>query len=95
MLTTYIKKAFERFYSLRILRQAGVDHGSMLKASTNSVSRVRRACVAIHSRLSVSKIESIRKRALKIIFPCADSYSDALELVRGWRPLRVEEIRYV
>ena len=89
------KKAFERFYSLPILRQAGVDHGSMLKASTSSVSRVRRACVAIHSRLSVSKIESIRKRALKIIFPCADSYSDALELVRGWRPLRVEEIRYV
>ena len=28
------------------------------------------------------KIESIQKRALKIIFPSADSYSDALELAR-------------
>ena len=28
------------------------------------------------------KIESIQKRALKIIFPAADSYSDALELAR-------------
>ena len=28
------------------------------------------------------KIESIQKRALKIISPCADRYSDALELAR-------------
>ena len=41
------KKAFERFYSLRILRQAGVDHGSMLKASTSSVRSVLEYAVPV------------------------------------------------
>ena len=41
------KKDFERFYSLRILRQAGVDHGSMLKASTSSFRSVLEYAVPV------------------------------------------------
>ena len=42
------KKACKKLYSLRILRRAGVDQGSMLKVHTSSVSSV-----PIHSKLSV------------------------------------------
>ena len=34
-----------------------------------------------------AKIESIQKRALKIIFPFADSYSDALKGIRSLRSM--------
>ena len=91
------KKACKKLYSLRILRLAGVDQDSMLKVFTSSVRSVLEYTVRVWQSIPgylSDKIESIQKRALKIISPCADRYSDALELAR-WRPLRVEEIRYV
>ena len=79
------KKACRKLYSLRILRRAGVDQGSMLKVCTSSVRSLLEYAVSVWQTISgylSDKIESIQKRALKIIFPSADSYSDALELAR-------------
>ena len=91
------KKACKKLYSLRILRRAGVDQGSTLKVYISSVRSVLEYALPVWQSIPgylSDKIESIQKRALKIIFPCADSYSDALELARG-ETLLVEEMRYV
>ena len=82
MLTTYIKK---RLYSLRILRRAGVDQASMFKVYTSSVRSLLEYALPVWQSIPgylSDKTESIQKRALKIVFPPADSYSDALELAR-------------
>ena len=55
----------------------------MLKVYTSSVRSVLEYAVSVWQSIPgylSAKIESIQKRALKIIFPCADSYSDALKL---------------
>ena len=79
------KKACKKLYSLRILRRAGVDQGSMLKVYTSSVRSVLEYTVPVWQSIPgylSDKIESIQKRALTIISPCADRYSDALDLAR-------------
>ena len=79
------KKACKRLYSLRILRRAGVDQASMLKVYTSSVRSLLEYAVPVWQSIPgylSDKIESIQKRALKIIFPSVDSYSDSLELAR-------------
>ena len=59
---------------------------SMFKVYTSSIRSVLEYAVpmwlSIPDYLS-DKMESIQKRALKIISPCADSYSDALVLARA------------
>ena len=60
-----------------------MDQGSLLKVHTSFVRSVLEYTVPVWQSIPgylSDKIESIQKRALKIIFPCADSYSDALEL---------------
>ncbi|PFX23767.1 Acyl-CoA dehydrogenase family member 11 [Stylophora pistillata] len=57
----------------------------MLKVYTSAVRSVIEYAVPVWQSIPgylSDKIESIQKRALKIIFPCADSYSEALELAR-------------
>ena len=79
------KKACKKLYSLRILRRAGVDQASMLKVYTSSVRSLLEYAVPVWQSIPgylSDKIESIQYRTLKIIFPSADSYSDALELTR-------------
>ena len=79
------KKARKRLYSLRILRRAGVDQASMFKVYTSSVRSLLEYALPVWQSIPdylSDKTESIQKRALKIVFPPADSYSDALELAR-------------
>ena len=79
------KKARKRLYSLRILRRAGVDQASMLKVYTSSVRYLLEYALPVWQSIPgylSDKTESIQKRALEIVFPPADSYSDALELAR-------------
>ena len=79
------KKACKKLYSLRILRRAGVDQASMLKIYTSSVRSLLEYAVPVRQSIPgylSDKIESIQKRALNIIFPSADSYSDAFDLAR-------------
>ena len=79
------KKACKKLYSLRILRRAGVDQDSMLKVYTSSVRSVLEYTVRVWQSIPgylSDKIESIQKMTLRIISPCADRYSDALELAR-------------
>ena len=57
----------------------------MLKVYISSVRSVLEYALFVWQSIPgylFDKIESIQKRALKIIFLCADSYSDALELAR-------------
>ena len=57
----------------------------MLKVCTSSVRSLLEYAVSVWQTIPgylSDKIESIQKRALKIIFPSADSYSDTLELAR-------------
>ena len=79
------KKACKKLYSLRIIRRAGVDQASILKIYTSSARSLLEYAVPVWQSIPgylSDKIESIQKRALKIIFPSADSYSDALDLAR-------------
>ena len=77
MQTTYIKKLARSstpyvFY---------VEPALIKVACLKSIQALLALFQSIPSYLS-DKIESIQQRALKIIFPCADSYSDAFELAR-------------
>ena len=77
------KEACKKLYSRHIPCRASVDQGSLLKVHTSFVRSVLEYTVPVRQSIPgylSDKIESIQKRALKIIFPCADSYSDALEL---------------
>ena len=79
------KTACKKLYFIRILRRAGVDLGSLLEVYKSSVRSVLEYAVPVWQSIPgylSDKIESIQKRALKIIFPCADSYSDALQLAQ-------------
>ena len=71
MLTTYIKK-LARGFTLYVLN-----------VCTNSVRSLLEYAVPVWQSIPgylSDKIESIQKRVLKIMFPSANSYSDALEL---------------
>ena len=71
MLTTYIKK-LARGFTLYVLN-----------VYTNSVRSLLEYAVPVWQSIPgypSDKIESIQKRVLKIMFPSANSYSDALEL---------------
>ena len=86
------KKACKKLYSVRILRRAGADQGSMLKVYISSVRPALEYAVPVWQSIPgypSDKIESIQKRGLKIIFQCMPSS------LHGLRPLRVREIRYV
>jgi hypothetical protein len=82
-----VRKANKKLYPLSVLRRAGVDQKSLLKLYLCTVrpvlARVRRSYLAKHSGLYLSKeIESVQKRALKIIFSESESYSEALNFAQ-------------
>ncbi len=84
---TYIdyifKKACKRLYSLRILRGAGVASSSILKVYLTIIRPVLEYAVPVWQSISSTlsdKLETIQKRALKIIFPSAETYLEALQL---------------
>ena len=77
------KKACKRFYSLRILQRAGVASLSILKVYLTIIRPVLE--YAVHVWQSIpgimsDKLETIKKRALKIIFPSAETYLEAPQL---------------
>ena len=78
------EKACKRLYSLRVLRKAGVEINNMLKAYFAIIRPVFEYAVpvwqAIPDYLS-EKIESVQKRALKIIKPGEESYDELLMLL--------------
>ena len=65
-------KATKRLYTLRVLKRAGVGNSNMLNIYKCSVRSILEyavaACQDIPEYLS-SKLESIQRRALKVIFP--------------------------
>ena len=77
-------KACKRLYSLRILRKAGVETNKMLKVYFTIIRPILEYAVpvwqAIPEYLS-HKIESVQRRALKIIKPGEESYDELLQLL--------------
>ena len=78
------KKACKRLYSLRILRRAGVGSLSILKVYLTIIRPILEYAVPVWQSISniwSDKLETIQKRALKIIFPSAETcLAEALEL---------------
>ena len=84
MLTTHIKK-LARGFTLYVL-----------KVYTNSVRSLLEYTVPVWQSIPgylSDKIESIQKRVLKIMFPSANSYSDALELAR-MKNLKMKDLNH-
>ena len=77
------KKACKRIYSLRILRRAGVASLSILKVYLTIIRPVLEYAVPVWQSITSilsDKLETIQKRALKIIFPPAETCLEALQL---------------
>ena len=76
-------KACKRLYSLRVLRKAGVEVKNLLKVYLAIIKPILEYAVpvwqAIPEYLS-QKIESVQKRALKIIKPGEESYEKLLRV---------------
>ena len=75
------KKACERLYSPRLLRRAGVSTTGMLKVYLSVIRPILEYAVLVWQsicEMQTEKLESIQKRALRVIFPTAETYKDAL-----------------
>ena len=79
------KNACKKLYSLRLLRRAGVTSTGILKVYLSVIRPVLEYTVPVWKSISEvqsEKLESIKKRALKIIFPSTERYTEALSLAR-------------
>ena len=76
------KKASKRLYSLRILKKVGVSREGILKVYLTTIRPFLEYGVQVWQDIPEflsNKLESIQKRALRIIYPC-HSYLDALNI---------------
>ena len=77
------KKACKRLYSLRILKKTGVASLNILKVYLTIIRPILEYAVPVWQSISGTwsdKLETIQKRALKIIFPSVETYLEALEV---------------
>ena len=77
------KKACKRLYSLRLLRRAGISTTGMLKVYLSVIRPILEHAEPVWQsiyEMQSDKLESIQKRAPKVIFPTAETYKDALNL---------------
>ena len=77
------KKACKRLHSLRILKRAGVASLNILKVYLTIIRPILEYAVPVWQLISGTwsdKLEMIKKRALKIIFPSVETYLEALEV---------------
>ena len=79
----FTKKAFKRLYSLRLLKKAGVTATGILKVYVSIIRPILEYAVPVWQAISEKqseKLESIQKRALRIVFPSVETYAEALSL---------------
>ena len=79
------KKACKKLYSLRVLRRAGVNHANILKVYLTTVRPVLEYAVPVWQSIPgylSDVIETVQKRAFKIILPEAETYTEALQLAQ-------------
>ena len=77
------KKACKRLYSLRILKRGGVASLNILKFFLTIIRPILEYAVPVWQSISGTwsdKLETIQKRALKIILLSAETYLEALEV---------------
>ena len=78
-------KACKRLYALRILVRVGVKKRSIIKVYVTMIRPILEYAVPVWQSIPehlCQKIESIQRRALRIIFPEAGSYNEALQLTK-------------
>ena len=76
-------KACKRLYSLRILRKAGVETKKMLKVYSAIIRPILEYAVPVWQAIPEylpHKIESVQRRALKIIKPGEERYDELLRM---------------
>ena len=81
----FLKKACKKLYSLRVLRRAGVNHANILKVYLTTARPVLEYALPVWQSIPgylSDVIETVQKRALKIIFPEAETYTEALPLAQ-------------
>ena len=79
------KKATKKLYSLRVLCRAGVEPSNILRVYLTTIRSVLEYAVPVWQNIPEylsDAIETLQKRALKIIFPTAESYTEALQLAQ-------------
>ena len=79
------KKATKKLYSLRVLCRAGVDPSNILKVYLTTIRPVLEYAVPVWQNIPEylsDAVETLQKRAFKIIFPTAESYTEALQLAQ-------------
>ncbi|CAB3993653.1 Hypothetical predicted protein [Paramuricea clavata] len=79
------KKACKKLYSLRVLRRAGVQQRNILKVDLTTIRPVLEYAVPVWQAIPVylsERLESIQRRALRIIFPSIDNYDEAMMMAQ-------------
>ena len=79
------KKATKKLYSLRVLCRAGVDPSNILKVYLTTIRPVLEYAVPVWQNIPEylsDAVETLQKRAFKIIFPTTESYTEALQLAQ-------------
>ena len=79
------KKTIKKLYSLRVLCTAGVDPSNILKVYLITIRPVLEYAVPVWQNTPeylFGAVETLQNRALKIIFPTAESYTEALQLAQ-------------
>ena len=79
------KKSTKKLYSLRVLCRAGVDTLNILKVCLTTIRPVLECAVLVWQNIPeylFDAVETLQKRALKVIFPTAESYTEALQLAQ-------------
>ena len=92
--TLYVKKACNKLYSLRVLRRAGVSKASILKVYLTTIRPVLEYAVPVWQFISdclADVMESVQKRALKIVFLVEESYTGKPWVKQTCQPCKREE----
>ena len=80
-----VKKSSKKLYSLRLLKRSVVEPENILKVYLSTIRPVLECAIQIWQSISdylSDKVESIKRRALRIIYPEAESYGQSLRMAK-------------
>ena len=80
-----VKKSSKKLYSLRLLKRSVVEPENILKVYLSTIRPVLEYAIQIWQSISdylSDKVESIKRRALRIIYPEAESYGQSLRMAK-------------
>ena len=80
-----VKKSSKKLYSLRLLKRSVVEPENILKVYLSTIRPVVEYAIPIWQSIPdylAGRVESIQRRALKIIYPEAESYDQSLKVAK-------------